>query len=727
MEHLTLEGACERYSAVIRNSFWDKLLDKCLGSALANRLHIARLEKAHEISAKVYEEATRPSSSYAPSINESLDTLDEIIGRRKRPIYATPDEEWDGFFTELEENGSLNERASDDEDEDSDLEEGEERPRIRHRPSIRPYQPVGGIGKYQRFKDAPTAWVEENILRNLSFMAPFAKANVDKLGGYPHWHVLYENPHSDRLLDSEFDNRNGFIQGNGENVQSTGFYHSNTARSALAELFCGGDTIRCVGKSRTSSDGDSCIAGPSDFSRYERRVIFPDDGEDCAVESCDPLSTIDEMSLQGEDLDINEQQGLELKGKGKQLDIPENHDEIQALFGETTQYIPPQNLQGTFTDPRKHLAVDERISLQLYPWSAHWKLRLLLGKEDSFPPSAESMLARYEYAFRRNHAGKAKKSKKSKSKAKGCQKEPIPKKVPINWVTPMAKIKIQADIPPSPSPEMPSSTATTPDPLPLQLTCTKTNPFDHLARRPGLRPASIVLHPVLKPLLPHTTLPEHMEEAREMIARGLTALHSYLNGKASTPQISTFRLQSRNARRKRVKMYNREVLGLTALTSCQGPSVQGDWPGFYKKRDEDDALRARGLLYEDPFEEEPETDSDDELPTHLQTEKRVVKPWPNPPLYADYYGNKTDLPATQYIPDDLCEVLDIVDPLKPVKVEEGDAGTTSKPIRVRGAEGKLNLEYYFFLPGRDMIRELLKRKEEGFVYWMLSKKELEEF
>jgi hypothetical protein len=62
-----LEAACERYAAVLRDSFWDRLLNYCLGkgwhfsfldlngvladthaAALADRLHITRLEKAYK-------------------------------------------------------------------------------------------------------------------------------------------------------------------------------------------------------------------------------------------------------------------------------------------------------------------------------------------------------------------------------------------------------------------------------------------------------------------------------------------------------------------------------------------------------------------------------------------------------------------------------------------------------------------------------------------------------
>ncbi|KAL2360704.1 hypothetical protein RJZ56_006432 [Blastomyces dermatitidis] len=119
MSSLTLEGAFERYTSVIRSSVWDKLLDKCVGRGLAERLHMSRLEKAHALSARAWEEAMAEiSSSPTTSIDDDIQSSNVPTQRNSSTVCTSVEEEWDMFFRELEENGSLNDRPSDDEEEE---------------------------------------------------------------------------------------------------------------------------------------------------------------------------------------------------------------------------------------------------------------------------------------------------------------------------------------------------------------------------------------------------------------------------------------------------------------------------------------------------------------------------------------------------------------------------------------------------------------------------------
>lgn len=140
MSSLTLEAACERFTSVIRNSVWDQLLDKCLGrgmrlptssfnsivmnrllyprAGLADRLHITRLEKAHELSARAWETAIAEMGTSASSINDDPQSSNVPTRRSHRKICTSAEEEWDMFIGELEENRSLNDRPSDDEEEE---------------------------------------------------------------------------------------------------------------------------------------------------------------------------------------------------------------------------------------------------------------------------------------------------------------------------------------------------------------------------------------------------------------------------------------------------------------------------------------------------------------------------------------------------------------------------------------------------------------------------------
>lgn len=71
--------------------------------------------------------------SSTPSINDDLQSSNVPTRRSNSTICTSVEDEWDMFFKELEENGSLNDRLSDDEDEeeeedrdgDGEVEDGE--------------------------------------------------------------------------------------------------------------------------------------------------------------------------------------------------------------------------------------------------------------------------------------------------------------------------------------------------------------------------------------------------------------------------------------------------------------------------------------------------------------------------------------------------------------------------------------------------------------------------
>ncbi|KKZ61986.1 hypothetical protein EMCG_03543 [[Emmonsia] crescens] len=725
MSSLTLEGACERYMSVLTNSVWDKLLDKCLGRGLADRLHITRLEKAHELSARVWEDAMAEMSSSTPSINDDLQSSNVPTRRSNSTICTSVEDEWDMFFKELEENGSLNDRLSDDEEEEEDRDGDGEVEDARSCPSY----PMAGIGRYHHAKDAPKEWAEQLILQNLSFIAPFAKSNVDKVAGYPGWHSLFSTPGNDRLFEKKPERCSGFIMSKAVGIHAKGFSNSNSVKSTLryaVDIYKATGVVVRLSPTLIENE-DPCVAGPVDSPIQKLPVIFVGDGDECAVESCDSFSLVERTYRQDEVRDNGWKRSTDLvtKGKEKPTGISQHSgdDDVPPSFflahEKNGRDLIPIGQRSIYTIIKQHKPIkfDRDKAIRLRPWKVHWKIRRYFEaseekQEDT--PGDKIVAAKYAAVRRREEYLEWMRRIDFCSRPRhGCGTDREFAKKPT--ATHLSEVKDAPD--------------TSGDTEPLLLTCYPTNPFDQLTRRVGLRPASTALFPVFKPLLPHTTLPETMEETREKISRGLTALRSFMDGKNSTPPISTFCIQAKKREIRHVKMYQKEVLGLSALTGCHPHLTSGDWAGYYKKRDEEDMLRSQGLLVKEEVDEKEEKeveviensdDEDDKNCDFLQLQQKKLErqkknTWPQPPMYADYVDMKMDQPFIPLLPEPL-ELLDYIDPVMPTTLD-AERGRTMQSIRIQDAEEALDMEHYAAVAAGELLAEMYKVPIEGLKYW----------
>ncbi|EGE78240.2 hypothetical protein BDDG_01177 [Blastomyces dermatitidis ATCC 18188] len=733
MSSLTLEGAFERYTSVIRSSVWDKLLDKCVGRGLAERLHMSRLEKAHALSARAWEEAMAEiSSSPTTGIDDDIQSSNVPTRRNSSTVCTSVEEEWDMFFRELEENGSLNDRPSDDEEEEGagngagKLRNGDAR-RSRQKSRSGPSYAMAGIGRYHHAKDAPKEWTEELILQSLSFLAPFAKSNVDKLAGYPGWHSLYSRPDNDRLLDKKPERCRGFIVGKAEGIPARGFSNSSTVKSSLSFAV---DMYRATGVVARLSpvfneDEELCVPGPVGSPIRKLPVIFVDDSDECALESCDPSSVVQRTNCQDVvcDNDLEQSTELDTKGKEKQDGISHHGDDVPPSFlltheADSGQPTPTAHRSVcAINGQRKPIKFDGDKAIRLRPWKMHWKIRCYFEeKEEKRKDTLGDQIVAAKYA-----AVRRREQYEAWMRRVNCRSRP------------RLGCRAEREFPKQPTTtdqlECGGAHDTSIDAEPLLLPCSQANPFDQLTRRAGMRPASKAFFPILKPLLPHTTLPETMKKTREKIARGLTTLRSFLDGKSSTPPISTIRVQAQKLEVKHIKMYRREVLGLSALTGCCALLTAGDWAGYYKKRDEEYMLRSQGRLTE---EEEAATeaiieDSDDEdddqnhdfqhlLQKKLARQKKNT--WPQPPMYAGHTGpTKMDQSLDPFVPEPI-ELLDDIDPVILTNMD-AECGKTMHPIRMKDVEEVLDMEHYAAVAAGVLLAEVHKHPIEGLKYWAL--------
>ncbi|PGH01349.1 hypothetical protein GX51_05280 [Blastomyces parvus] len=720
MSSLTLEGAFERYASVVRSSMWDKLLDKCVGRGLADRLHISRLEKAHALSARAWEEAMAEiGSSSTPGLDDDTQSSDVPTRRSKSTVCTSVEEEWDMFFRELEENGSLNDRPSDDEEEDRAGNGAGELRDTRSNPSYA----MAGIGRYHHAKDAPKEWTEELILQSLSFLAPFAKSNVDKLAGYPGWHSLYSRHDNDRLLEKKPERCGGFTVGKPEGVHKRGFSNASAVKSSLSFAV---DIYRATGVVARLSpvlteDEEPCVPGRVGSPIGKPPVIFVDDGDECALESCDPASLVQRTDGQDIVCDNGLEQPTEVvtKGKEKQAGISHHSDDVPPSFllqheadgGEPT-LAAHRSICAT-NKQRKPIKFDEQKAIRLRPWKMHWKIRRYFEEKEERKkdtPGDQIVAAKYAAVRHREQYDAWMRRVDCRSRPRlGCRAE---REFPKQSTT-------------TDQPESGGANDASIDAEPLLLQCSQANPFDQLNRRASLRPASKALFPIFKPLLPHTTLPETMEETREKIARGLTTLRSFLDGKSSTPPISTMRVQAQKLEIKHIKMYRREVLGLSALTGCCPLLTSGDWAGYYKRRDEEHILRSQGRLTteEEATEVIDDSDEDDDKTHDFQhllqkkLDRQKKNTWPQPPLYAGYTGTKMDQSLDHFIPDPI-ELLDDIDPVLLTDMD-AECGRTVRPIRMKDAEEVLDMEHYAAVAAGVLLAEMHKLPIDGLKYWAL--------
>ncbi|PGG99906.1 hypothetical protein AJ79_08388 [Helicocarpus griseus UAMH5409] len=686
MDSMTLKDACERYNAVLGKSFWDRFLDKCLGKGLADRLHIARLEKAQESSAKIWKETMGEATGSAPSNNEGLLSSNEPLrSRRDSTACTSVDDEWDRLFTALEGNVSLNGKPSNDEADEASTGSS--------------YQ-MAGVGRYRHAKDAPKDLVEEGILKNLSFIGPSAKLNVDKLADFSGRHRLYENPDNDRLLEDEPNERNGFVERNGDVNHAKGFRDSSRVRSILSDQIY---VYRATGvmpprlypeEDEKKEEVQPCVPGPSGLQQSTRPVFFVDGDEEtdgCAVESCDPLSAKGSHH-QGEfeptDPNPSGPQETVSEGKGKEVDSPyhsKQNDNVEDRQPRSVSEIIQQHTPFKF-DPKKRIRIK--------PWMTHWHIQLIQRAamlRDQYPAS-ERVRRMYDEAAR-HQAWKEKIDRANylSRPRHGCR---TIKKVVDKEKTTVTNLE---------SDHSRQQSTDTADSSTLQLLYSETNPFDQLVRRSGLRPASTVLFPTLNPLVPYTVLPQQKEETRNIIVRNLTILQSPLDGKSPMPRASTFRQQGKNLQDIHLKICHKEILGFSALTSCHPCLTSNDWAEYYKRRDEEDELRNQG-------------DESCDVSTILrkEQERQKRKTRPGPPLYVNYINyEKYDQPWPHILPT-ATDLLDELDPLMRFKLMELNAerGRTNDPMRIQGAENILDLDYYVALRAIALLREIY---EERFV------------
>ncbi|OJD25355.1 hypothetical protein ACJ73_03281 [Blastomyces percursus] len=727
MASLTLEGAFERYTSVVGSSIWDKLLDKCVGRGLADRLHISRLEKAHALSARAWEEAMAEiGSSPTSSVDDDIQSSNVPTRRSNSTVCTSVEEEWDMFFKELEENGSLNDRPSGDEEDEGDgngagkLRDGDAR--------SSPSYAMAGIGRYHHAKDAPKEWTEELILRNLSFLAPFAQSNVDKLAGYPGWHSLYSKPGNDRLLDKKPERCRGFIVGKAQGTLVRGFSNSSTVKSSLSFAV---DMYRATGVVARLSpvlneNEEICVPGPVGSPIRKLPDFFVDDGDECALESCGPSSLVQRTNYQDMVCDYDWEQPTELvtKGKEKQARISHHGDDVPPSFlltheadgGESTSTgnisICLINIQ------RMPIKFDRVRAIRLRPWKMHWTIRRYFEeKEEKRKDTPGNQIVAAKYA-----AVRCREQYEAWMRRVDCHSRP---RLGCRTEREFPKQSTSTDQPEFVGAYDIHDTSIDAE---LLLVCSQTNPFDKLARRTGMRPASKAFFPILKPLLPHTTLTETMKEPWETIARGLTTLRSFLDGKSSTPPISTIRVHAQKLEIKHIKMYRREVLGLSALTGCCPLFIASYWAGYYKKQDEEYMLCSQGRLAE---EEKATTeviieDSDDDddknhdfkhlLQKKLDRQKKNT--WPQPPMYAGYtVPAKMDQSLDPFIPEPI-ELLDDIDPVILTNMD-AECGRTMHPIRMRGAEEALDMEHYAAVAAGVLLGKMHKQPVEGLKYWAL--------
>lgn len=591
--------------------------------------------------------------------------------------------------------------------------------------------PRTGIGRYHHAKDAPKEWTEELILHQLSFITPFVKSNVDKVAGYPGWHSLYSTPGNDRLAEKKPKSCSGFIMRETEGIPARGFSNLSTVMSSLSFAV---DVYKTTGYELPLSPSlieseEPCVPGPARPPIRKLPVIFMDgDDAECAVESCDPFSPEERTNFQdlAPDNDL-EQSKVVSKGKEKQVDISQYSEDVDVPPSFLLTHEKEDGRDRIPTGQRSICAIikqpkpikfDLKKAIRLMPWKVHWKVRRYFEareakKKDT--PGDQIVAAKYAAARRREQYDAWIKRVDCRSRPRlGCQSErEFPKKSTA-----------------TDQPESHDTQNISINTEPLLLPCSPTNPFDQLTRRAGLRPASKALFPIFKPLLPHTTLPETMEETREKIARGLTALRSFLDGKSSTPPISTLRVQAKELEIKHVKMYRREVPGLSALTGCHPQLTTGAWAGYYKKRDEEDMLRRQGLVVEEEEEEEEEeaeviedlADEGDENCDVQQLMKKKLdrqkkNTWPQPPMYADYMETKLDQPLIQLIPEPL-ELLDTIDPVVPTGID-AEYGRTVHPIRIKDAEEALDMEHYATFAAGEFLAEMYQEPIEGLKHWTI--------
>src|SRR5215471_18297821 len=120
-----------------------------------------------------------------------------------------------------------------------------------------------GFGRYRHSKAASEEWIEEHILRNLSYMAPFVQSVIDELADYPGWHSLYSTAHNEKVKVYIITDSKIVLDSNVAHNPITscgkGFYGRHTTASMLSVLLLL-DTVR---------PGPSCIPARLNLSNSE--------------------------------------------------------------------------------------------------------------------------------------------------------------------------------------------------------------------------------------------------------------------------------------------------------------------------------------------------------------------------------------------------------------------------------------------------------------------------
>ncbi|PGH12186.1 hypothetical protein AJ80_06806 [Polytolypa hystricis UAMH7299] len=738
-----LEDACRRYAAVTSNSFWDQLLDMCLGKGLADRLHLSKLEKAHQASVEAMrqeeEEDEETQSNTQSATSTTASSLSSVgacergdsnatslsIGEFVEPTKTTAD------TASLQEQNGVAEAVVpanqvDDDDDDGGV----------------------GVGSPTWFETACNLLAEEDTATISPHAPPFVKQH-DHLAGYQASHAARREPES-RLAQPTPNSRNEVFETKGDTTQGCESNHTGDKYSRRSITFAQGHpNSGDAGGDAKSTRNDESRRTPTRPRFYAN--LSPIDN--CAIESYSPSLPHDSGYRRG--VLKNDGVGRNVPGQDTKSTSAEpvahashaiaNRTRSEPLeVGAAAQQRPPFRPANTESRLETFLKTQHFEAVRQYcvdKWAAEHRARVDSAIGHGRQRRPIPLATRRVITQPTQHPGSplAAGEVRDRNDSPRVESQGLVRRTPTdnqrdqadNWVA-AQRVKIDSTVnynrqrPPIPVATKPATAQPTQRPeLPPATGQPQVRSRENVRGIPNdirrVRQPIIQLgfpgkpddktnrHAVwafpiaARPAPPLWNLGEDysVEDIRRFIAARLTYRDQTAKGYEPQPAATSALIDLR-ARCTQLRPHGAEVAKADDIEAhyWRDPATAGAWIEHYTKLatgsqkpigDSRDLQDEYGVELD--FVEQCAAEFAGKY--HHLTEQ--PQRYPSPPIYADAKGKKMDEVDKNKIPPTEV-VIDKLDPIVPLELPDAEFGRTKMPIRIPGVADILVLRAWEYMP-----------------------------